>query len=76
MFWTDVFALCSTLFSFERFITYYFYVRPRPMTYGPTALSFNVSSDQFKMVSTRSEKPICAPPRLSDVSPTLPLKRL
>ena len=28
------------------------------------------------MVPTRSEKPICAPPRLSEVSPTLPLKRL
>ena len=28
------------------------------------------------MVSKRSEKPICAPPRLSEVSPTLPLKRL
>ena len=27
------------------------------------------------MVSMRSEKPICAPPRLSEVSPTLPLKR-
>ena len=27
------------------------------------------------MVSLRSEKPICAPPRLSDVSPTSPLKR-
>ena len=27
------------------------------------------------MVSMRSEKPICAPPRLSEVSPTLALKR-
>ena len=27
------------------------------------------------MVFMRSEKPICAPPRLSEVSPTLPLKR-
>ena len=27
------------------------------------------------MVSLRSDKPICAPPRLSEVSPTLPLKR-
>ena len=26
------------------------------------------------MVSMRSEKPICAPPRLSDVSPTLPFQ--
>ena len=35
------------------------------------------SSIQFKMVSMRSEKSIklCAPPRLSEVSPTLPLKR-
>ena len=33
-------------------------------------------SFQFKMVSMRPEKPICAPPRLSEVSPTLPLKRL
>ena len=33
------------------------------------------SSVQFKMVSMRSEKPICAPSRLSKVSPTLPLKR-
>ena len=32
-------------------------------------------SVQFKMVSMRSEKPICAPPLLSDVSPTAPLKR-
>ena len=28
-----------------------------------------------RAVSMRSEKPICAPPRLSEVSPTLPLKR-
>ena len=27
------------------------------------------------MVCMRSDKPICAPPRLSEVSPTLPLKR-
>ena len=33
------------------------------------------NSVQFKMVSMRSEKPICAPPRLSEVSPTLPLKQ-
>ena len=32
-------------------------------------------SVQFKMVSMRSEKPICARPRLSEVSPKLPLKR-
>ena len=38
-------------------------------------LSVIVSSVQVKMVSMRSEKPICAPPRLSDVSRTLPLKR-
>ena len=30
---------------------------------------------QFKMVSMRSERPICAPPRLSEVPPTMPLKR-
>ena len=33
------------------------------------------NSVQFKMVSMRSEKPVCAPPSLSEVSPTLPLKR-
>ena len=27
------------------------------------------------MVSVRSEKPICAPPRLSEVSPALPLMK-
>ena len=31
------------------------------------------SSVQFKMVYMRSEKSICAPPRLSEVSPALPL---
>ena len=31
---------------------------------------------QFRMVSMRSEKPICAPSLLSDVFPTAPLKRL
>ena len=31
-----------------------------------------IRSVQFKMVSMRSEKPICAPPRLSEVSPMLP----
>ena len=36
---------------------------------------YESNSIQFKMVSMRSEKPICAPPRLSEVSPTLPLKR-
>ena len=33
-------------------------------------------SVQFKMVSMHSKKPTCAPPRLSGVSPTLPLKRI
>ena len=33
------------------------------------------TSVQFKMVFMRSEKPICVPPRISEVSPTLPLKR-
>ena len=37
-------------------------------------LSVCVCSVRFKVVSMRSEKPICAPPRLSEVSPTLPLK--
>ena len=37
-------------------------------------LTFTISSVQFRMVSMRSEKPICAPPRLSEVSPTLALK--
>ena len=37
--------------------------------------SLFISSVQFKMVSMRSEKPTCAPPGLSDVSPTSPLKR-
>ena len=35
----------------------------------------DISTDQFKMVSMCSEKPICALPRLSEVSPTLPLKQ-
>ena len=35
-----------------------------------------VSSVQFKMVPMLSEKSIRAPPRLSEVSPTSPLKRL
>ena len=39
-------------------------------------LLFCCCSVQFKMVSMRSEKPICAPPLLSDVSQTAPLKRL
>ena len=34
-----------------------------------------MSSIQQKMVSMRSKKPICAPPRLSEVSPTSPLKQ-
>ena len=33
------------------------------------------SSVQLKTASMRSEKPICAPPRLSEVSSTSPLKR-
>ena len=33
------------------------------------------SSVQFKMVPIRSGRPICAPPRLSEVSPMLPLKQ-
>ena len=36
--------------------------------------SVELSLVQFKMVFVRSEKPICAPPRLSEVFPTLPLK--
>ena len=43
-----------------------------------TALAFfsvQFSSVQFKMVSMRSGRPICAPPRLSGVSPMLPLKQ-
>ena len=35
----------------------------------------HVRTVQFNVVSVRLEKPICAPPRLSEVSPTLPLKR-
>ena len=31
-------------------------------------------SVQFKVVSMRSEKPICVPPRFSEISSTLPLK--
>ena len=41
-------------------------------------LLFRCTSDslvQFKMVIMRLEKPVCTPPRLSEVSPTLPLKR-
>ena len=33
-----------------------------------------IGSVQFKMVSVRTGRPICAPPRLSGVSPMLPLK--
>ena len=33
------------------------------------------SSVQFKMESVRSEKPVCAPPSLSEVTPALSLKR-
>ena len=35
----------------------------------------SITTVQFKMVSMRSEKPICDPPLLSDVSPTVPFKR-
>ena len=37
--------------------------------------SVQFSSVQFKMVSMLSGKPICAPSRLSGVSPVLPLKQ-
>ena len=37
---------------------------------------YHCSSVQFKTVSMRLEKPICAPPRLSEVSPTLILSPL
>ena len=40
-----------------------------------TNRSVQFSSVQFKMVSMRSGKAICAPIRLSGVSPTLPLKQ-
>ena len=36
--------------------------------------STSYSSAQFKVACMCPEKPICAPPRLSDVSPTSPLK--
>ena len=42
-------------------------------TSAPSSVQF--SFGQFKMVSLRSEKPICTPPRLSEVSPASPLKR-
>ena len=38
-------------------------------------LTDQFGSVRFKMVSVRSEKPICALPGLSEVSPTSPLKR-
>ena len=38
-------------------------------------LPLQFRSAQFKMVAMRSEKPICAPSRLSEVSPTLSLKQ-
>ena len=34
-----------------------------------------IFSVQFKIVAMRLEKPICAPPRLSDVSPAFLLKQ-
>ena len=36
---------------------------------------YRESSVQFKVLPMRSVKPICAPPRLSEVSTTLPLKQ-
>ena len=41
---------------------------------GTSAAPLYISSLQFNVVSVRSERPICAPPRLSEVSPMLPLK--
>ena len=41
----------------------------------PTPPKATTSSVQFKMVSMRSGRPIGAPPRLSGVSPMLPLKQ-
>ena len=46
-----------------------------PSTFADYESDAEFSSVQFKMVSMRSEKPMCAPPRLSEVSPTLPLKQ-
>ena len=46
----------------------------KPSKDGTVSLLFS-SVPQFKMVSMRSEKPICTPPRLSAISPALPLKR-
>ena len=40
-----------------------------------TLMTVRTGSVQFKMVFMRSEKPICVPPLLSEVSPTLPLKQ-
>ena len=40
-----------------------------------TVVVVQFSSVQIKMVSMCSEKPVCAPTRLSEVSPTLSLKR-
>ena len=44
-------------------------------TYSRADRSSDRSSVQFKIVSMRSGKPICAPLRLLGVSPTLPLKQ-
>ena len=41
----------------------------------PPSVTAPLSSVQLKMVSMRSEKSICALPRLSQVSPALPLKQ-
>ena len=46
-----------------------------PMTEGQLLHQSSTNPVQFKMVSMRSEKPICAPPPLSEVSPMLPLKQ-
>ena len=46
-----------------------------PTESGWRGLRWLSGSVQFTVVSMRSEKPICAPPRLSEVSPTLLLKR-
>ena len=46
-------------------------VPSRSQTHQLSKLSTQFSSVQFKMVSMRSGRPICAPPRLSGVSPKL-----
>ena len=44
--------------------------RTRTTTTATTTTARQLSSVYFKMVFVRSENPICAPPRLSDVFPT------